>query len=258
MPRLSVEQLLMAGAHFGHLTKRWNPKMKPYIFMAKNGIYIIDLKKTQSLLDEACERVMDIVQKGDKMLFVGTKKQAKDIVRKEAERSGQYYVNERWLGGALTNFRTVRKSVKTLEQLEKKAVDGTYERIRKKEILGLERKKEKLIKYLGGVREMNRLPGGLFVVDTKKELIAVTEARKLDIPVFAILDTNGDPELVDYPIPANDDAYKSIGLIVKTFSDAIVEGCQRPKEEPVPEEKKPEVRRPMRRLRRKTAMDKAT
>jgi len=223
MPQVSLQQLLMSGAHFGHMTRRWNPKMKPYIFMARNGIYIIDLNKTLTCLNEATDAIMKIVKSGDKVLFIGTKKQAKDIVRVEAERSNMPYVTDRWLGGMLTNFTTIRKSIKKLKNFEKMATDGTYDSINKKEILQIERSKEKLEKSIGGIKAMNRLPGAVFVVDTKKEAIAVAEAKKLGIPVFGIVDTNTDPDPVDYPIPANDDAFKSISLIVHTIADGILE-----------------------------------
>ena len=223
MPRVSIQDLLSAGTHFGHLKRKWNPKMKPYIFMERNSIYIIDLKKTQSAIESACEALSQVTKKGEKVVFVGTKKQAKEVVRREAERSGMYYVNERWLGGTLTNFVTIRKSVKHLKNLEKKETDGTYDQITKKEILSIEREKEKLKKVLSGITEMNKLPGAVFVVDTKKEAIAIQEARKLNIPVFGIVDTNSDPDDVDYPIPGNDDAYKSIELITSALTDSILE-----------------------------------
>jgi small subunit ribosomal protein S2 len=227
MPEITLQQLLMSGAHFGHLKRRWNPKMKPYIFMERSGIYIIDLNKTLANLMKACEVIGEISKTGEKVLFLGTKKQAKDIVRVESERCGMPFVTERWLGGMLTNFTTIKKSIKHLKNLEKMAVDGTYDNITKKEILQIERKKEKLEKNLGGIKEMTRLPAGIFVVDTKKEAIAVAEAKKLSIPVFGILDTNSDPDPIDYPIPANDDAFKSISLIVHTIADAVVEGKQK-------------------------------
>jgi small subunit ribosomal protein S2 len=223
MPEITLQQLLMSGAHFGHLTRRWNPKMKPYIFMERSGIYIIDLNKTLNNLKIACAEVARIVSSGEKILFLGTKKQAKDIVRVEAERCGMPYVTERWLGGMLTNYSTIKKSIKHLKNLEKMAMDGTYDNITKKEILQIERKKEKLEKSLGGIKNMNRLPGGLFVVDTKKEDIAVAEANKLNIPVFGILDTNSDPDPINFPIPANDDAFKSISLIVHTITDSVLD-----------------------------------
>jgi len=219
-----LEQLLMAGAHFGHLTRKWNPKMKPYIFMERNGIHIIDLKKTLELLQKSFDEVKKIVQRGEKILFVGTKKQARDIIRAEAERCGMFYVTNRWLGGTLTNFSTIKKSIKHLKNLEKMSMDGTYEKLTKKEVLRLERRREKMEEVLGGFKEMNVLPGALYVVDPKKEAIAVSEANKLGIPVFAMIDTNCDPDPIDFLIPANDDAFKSIGLITHAFVDAILEG----------------------------------
>ena len=223
MPQVTLQQLLMSGAHFGHMTRRWNPKMKPYIFMARNGIYIIDLNKTLQCLNDASDAIAQVVKSGEKVMFIGTKKQAKDIVRIEAERCAMPFVTDRWLGGMLTNFTTIRKSIKQLKNLEKMAIDGTYDNITKKEILQIERKKAKLEKSLGGIKNMNRLPGALFVVDTKKEAIAVAEAKKLGIPVFGVVDTNSDPDPIDYPVPANDDAFKSISLIVHTITDAILE-----------------------------------
>ncbi len=220
---VSLQDLLMAGAHFGHLTRRWNPKMKPYIFMEKNGIYIIDIKKTLKMLDKACEEVAKVARSGEKILFVGTKKQAKEIIKIEAERSGQYYINERWLGGALTNFVTVKKSIRHLKNLEKMATDGTYDKLVKKEILQREREKEKLDRVLGGIKDMTKLPGAIFVVDVKKEAIAVREADKLNIPIIGIIDTNSDPDLIDFPIPGNDDAFKSINVITHAISEAIIE-----------------------------------
>ena len=227
MPRVELEALLQAGAHFGHLTRRWNPKMKPYIFMEKNGIHIIDLKKSQELLESAANAVSNIVAEGKKPLFVGTKQQAKDVVREEANRCNSFYATERWLGGMLTNFTTIRKSVKRLTNIEKMENDGTFEKITKKERLFLTREKDKLQDVLSGVVEMSRLPGFLFVVDVKKEAIAVKEAKRLGIPVVAIVDTNTDPEPIDYPVPANDDALKSIQLVTKVIADAVLEGNQR-------------------------------
>jgi small subunit ribosomal protein S2 len=229
MPEITLQQLLMAGAHFGHLKRRWNPKMKPFIFMERSGIYIIDLNKTLNNLMDACKAITKIVGGGEKILFVGTKKQAKDIIKVESERCGMPYVTERWMGGTLTNFATIKKSVKHLKNLEKMATDGSYDNLLKKEILNVEREKEKLEKSLGGIKEMARLPGAVFVVDTKKESIAVAEAKKLNIPVFGIIDTNSDPDPIDYPIPANDDAFKSISLIVHTVADAVIES--RPKDQ---------------------------
>lgn len=227
MPRIELTDLLNAGAHFGHLTRRWNPKMKPFIFMERNGIHIIDLKKTQELLESACNGLSNIVSEGKKVLFVGTKSQASQVIEKEAKRCGAFYVSKRWLGGMLTNFATIRKSVKRLQNIEKMETDGTYDKITKKEALVLDREKEKLQEVLSGVVDMTRLPGALYVVDIKKEEIAVKEAKKLGIPVFAIIDTNCDPTMVDFPIPANDDAIKSIQAITKIIADAVLEGAER-------------------------------
>lgn len=230
MKKVELTQLLEAGAHFGHLTRRWNPKMKPYIFMEKNGIHIIDLKKTQELLSVACEEISKIAADGKKVLFVGTKKQAKNIIETEARRAGQNWVSERWLGGMLTNFSTIRKSVKRLNNIEKQETDGTFDKITKKERLILSREKDKLKKVLEGVESLNKLPGALFVVDVKKEDIAVKEANRLNIPVFAIVDTNCDPDPIDYVIPANDDAVKTIEIITKQIADSIIEGEAKLKE----------------------------
>jgi len=227
MPRVEVAELLAAGCHFGHLTRRWNPKMRPFIFMERNGIHIIDLMKTSLLLEEACNALSNIVAEGKRVLFVGTKKQAVDVVRETAVRTGQFYVTERWLGGLLTNFTTIRKSVKRLTNIEKMESDGTFDKITKKEVLFLHREKDKLNKVLSGIVDMTRLPGALFVIDVKKEAIAVKEARRLGIPVFAIVDTNCDPGEVDYVIPANDDAIKSIQVIAKAISEAALEGRER-------------------------------
>jgi small subunit ribosomal protein S2 len=229
MPRVELAELLASGAHFGHLTRRWNPKMKPYIFMERNGIHIIDLKKSQQLLDDACNAISNIVAEGKRVLFVGTKKQAKEVVQEQAKRCGQFYFTERWLGGALTNFTTIRKSVKRLTNIEKMETDGTFDKITKKETLFLTREKEKLSRALSGVVDMTRLPGALFVVDVKKEAIAVKEAKRLGVPVFAIVDTNCDPDLIDYIIPANDDALKAVQLVTKTIADAVLEGAERAK-----------------------------
>jgi len=227
MPHIELAELLDAGAHFGHLTRRWNPKMKPFIFMERNGIHIIDLKKTQELLQAASHAITQIVGEGKRVLFVGTKKQASQVIQEEANRCRQFYVSERWLGGMLTNFTTIRKSVKRLTNIEKMETDGTYDKITKKETLVLDREKEKLQGVLSGVVEMTRLPGALFVIDIKKEEIAVKEAKRLGIPVFAIVDTNCDPSTVDYPIPANDDAIKSIQTITKVIADAVIEGAEK-------------------------------
>lgn len=227
MPRVEVAELLAAGCHFGHLTRRWNPKMRPYIFMERNGIHIVDLMKTRILLEEACNAITTIVADGRRVLFVGTKKQAKDVIREEAVRTGEFYVSERWLGGSLTNFATIRKSVKRLTNIEKMESDGTFDKITKKEGLFLQREKDKLNNVLSGVVDMTRLPGALYVVDVKKEAIAVKEANRLNIPVFAIVDTNVDPDGIDYAIPANDDAIKSVQVITKAFANAILEGKER-------------------------------
>lgn len=226
MSKVQIEDLLLAGSHFGHLTRRWNPKMRKYIFMERNGIHIIDLKKTVNLIDEACNAVSKISAEGKKVLFVGTKKQAKAIIKEQAERCESFYVSERWLGGMLTNFNTVRKSIKKLTTLQKMEKDGTLDKFVKKERLIMMRDKEKLEKVLNGISGMTKLPGALFLVDIKKEHIAIDEARKLNIPIYAIVDTNCDPELIDYPIPANDDAVKSIEIITRAFAEAVIEGVQ--------------------------------
>ncbi|MCL4512300.1 MAG: 30S ribosomal protein S2 [Bacteroidetes bacterium] len=230
MPRVTVEALLSSGAHFGHLTRRWDPKMKPYIFMERNGIHIIDLRQTQQLLDEACDAIANLAAEGKKILFVGTKKQARDIIRQQAERAGVHYVTERWLGGMLTNFSTIRKSVRRLQHIEKMETDNTVESMTKKEGLQLKREKDKLEKILSGVRDMNKLPGAVFVVDIKKEHIAIKEAERLGVPIFAMVDTNCDPDPINYVIPSNDDAVKAIEVIVTAVTDAYIEGSQRAKE----------------------------
>jgi small subunit ribosomal protein S2 len=230
MPRVSLEALLSSGAHFGHLTRRWDPKMKPYIFMERNGIHIIDLRQTQQLIDEACEVVANLAAEGKKILCVGTKKQARDIIRQQAQRAGLYYATERWLGGMLTNFSTIRKSVRRLQHIEKMETDNTVENMTKKEGLFLKREKEKLEKTLSGVRDMNKLPGAVFVVDIKKEHIAVAEASRLGIPIFAMVDTNCDPDPITYVIPSNDDAVTAIELVLKALTDAYIEGSQRANE----------------------------
>jgi len=218
-----MRALLEAGVHFGHQTHRWNPKMKPFIFMKRNGIHIIDLAKTVACMQTAQAAVNDVVTRGERILFVCTKKQGQQIVREEALRCGMPAVTERWLGGTLTNLRTIRKSVRRLEDIEKMSQDGTYEFIPKKEALHYEREKAKLDKVLAGFREMDRLPGLLFVVDTRKERIAVNEANKLGIPIIGILDTNADPEKIAYPIPGNDDAIRSIKLITAFIADAVLD-----------------------------------
>ena len=230
MRKVDLVQLIEAGAHFGHLTRRWNPKMKSYIFMEKNGIHIIDLKKTQAHLTESAEELAKLVADGKKVLFFFFKKQDKNVIETEARRCGQNWVSERWLGGMLTNFATIRKSVKRLSNIEKQETDGTFEKITKKERLFLTREKDKLKKVLEGVETMGKLPGALFVVDIKKEDIAVQEAHRLNIPVFAIVDTNCDPEEVDYLIPANDDAVKTVEIITQYMADAVIEGDSKLKE----------------------------
>jgi small subunit ribosomal protein S2 len=224
---ITMKQLLEAGVHFGHQTKRWNPKMKPYIFGARNGIYIIDLQKTVSLARNALRFVSDAVAKGGSVLFIGTKKQAQDAIREEATRAGMFFVTNRWLGGTLTNFKTVKQGIERLKTIEKMAADGTYERLPKKEIAQLEREREKLEKNLGGVKELSRLPSALFVIDTKKEHIAVHEANRLGIPVVAVVDTNCDPEGIEYVIPGNDDAIRSIRLFTGKVAEACIEGKAR-------------------------------
>ncbi len=226
MSVVSMKQLLEAGVHFGHQTRRWNPKMARYIFTERNGIYIIDLQKTVKKLEEAYAFVKEIAANGETVLFVGTKKQAGDSVKEEAERAGVHYVNARWLGGMMTNFKTIQKRIKRLEQLRKMQEDGTFERLTKKEVIKLEQEIEKLEKYLGGIKSMDKLPGALFIVDPRKERIAVAEAKKLGIPIVAIVDTNCDPDEIDYVIPGNDDAIRAVKLIASTMADAIIEGRQ--------------------------------
>ena len=223
---VSMKQLLEAGVHFGHQTRRWNPKMARYIFTERNGIYIIDLQKTVKKLEEAYMFVRDVAANGDSVLFVGTKKQAGESIKEEAERAGALYVNARWLGGMLTNFKTIRQRIQRLEQLRKMQEDGTFDRLPKKEVGKLELEIEKLEKYLGGIKTMNKLPGALFIVDPRKERIAVAEAKKLGIPIVAIVDTNCDPDEIDYVIPGNDDAIRAVKLIASTMADAIIEGRQ--------------------------------
>ena len=235
-----IRELLIAGVHFGHQTQRWNPKMKRYIFTSKNGIYIIDLLKTLQCLKEARQRIYETVAEGESVLFVGTKKQAQEIVSQEAQRCGVFYVVERWLGGTLTNFQTIKKSIDRLLNLEKMSGNGTYDKLLKKEVLRLERKREKLERYLGGIKGMYKLPGLLCVVDAKKERIAVAEANRLGIPVVAIVDTNTDPDPIDYPIPGNDDAIKSIQLITKMLADAVMEAKERISSAVKPEEVTPQ------------------
>ncbi len=226
MAVVSMKQLLEAGVHFGHQTRRWNPKMAEYIYMERNGIYIIDLQKTVKKLEEAYSFVRSLAENGQSILFVGTKKQAQDAVKEEAERVGMFYVNARWLGGMLTNFKTMRTRVDRLAQLKKMQEDGTFDMLPKKEVIKLMGEMAKLEKYLGGVKEMKRLPGALFVIDPRKEHNAIAEARKLHIPIVAIVDTNCDPDEVDYVIPGNDDAIRAIRLISATMANAVQEGRQ--------------------------------
>jgi small subunit ribosomal protein S2 len=230
MSRVELNELIESGAHFGHLTRRWNPKMKTYIFMEKNGIHIIDLKKTQESIEVAAQAMSEIVSQGKRILFVGTKKQAKGSISSEARRSDSNWVSERWLGGMLTNFSTIRKSIKRLQNIEKMESDGTFEKITKKERLVLTREKDKLRKVLDGVETLSKMPGALFVVDIKKESIAINEALRLNIPIFAIVDTNCDPDPIDYIIPANDDASRAIETITKVIADAVIEGNAKSKE----------------------------
>lgn len=226
MAVISMKQLLEAGVHFGHQTRRWNPKMAKYIFTERNGIYIIDLQKTVRKVDEAYNFLRSVAEEGHSVLFVGTKKQAQDAVREEATRAGMFYVNERWLGGMLTNFQTIQKRIVRLKELETMEADGTFDRLTKKEVLQLRHEMEKLEKYLNGIKEMHRLPGAIFVVDPRKERIAVAEARKLNIPIVAIVDTNCDPDEIDYVIPGNDDAIRAVRLLTGRMADAVLEGRQ--------------------------------
>ena len=226
MAVVSMKQLLEAGVHFGHQTRRWNPKMAEYIYMERNGIYIIDLAKTVKKLEEAYDFVRTLSENGQSILFVGTKKQAQEAVKEEAERVGMYYVNARWLGGMLTNFRTMRTRIDRLAQLKKMEADGTFAMLPKKEVIKHQGEIAKLEKYLGGVKEMKKLPGALFIVDPRKERNAIAEARKLHIPIVAIVDTNCDPDEVDYVIPGNDDAIRAIRLIASTMANAVTEGRQ--------------------------------
>jgi len=221
-----MKELLEAGVHFGHQTKRWNPKMKRFIFGSRNGIYIIDLQKTLKKFREAAGYITEVAQKGGQFLFVGTKRQAQESIELEAQRCNMFYVNNRWLGGTLTNFKTIRKSVETLERYEAMATDGTYDALTKKEILSIEKKKEKLLKVLSGIKNMSRLPDVIFVVDPNRERIAVAEANKLGIPVIAIVDTNCDPEPIDFVIPGNDDAIRAVKLFTNRFAESVIRGIE--------------------------------
>ncbi len=226
MSIISMKQLLEAGVHFGHQTRRWNPKMKEYIFTERNGIYIIDLQKTVKKMEEAYEFVKNISAEGGTILFVGTKKQAQESIKEEAERCGMYYVNQRWLGGMLTNFKTIRKRIDRLHELEKMEEEGVFEVLPKKEVINLRHEKERLEKNLSGIKNMTELPQAVFVVDPRKERIAVQEARKLQIPLIAIVDTNCDPDEIDYVIPGNDDAIRAVKLITEKIANAVIEGRQ--------------------------------
>ena len=231
MSVISMKQLLEAGVHFGHQTRRWNPKMAQYIFTERNGIYIIDLQKTVKKAEEAYKAMKEVAETGKPILFVGTKKQAQDAIRTEAERCGMYYVNERWLGGMLTNFKTIQSRIARLKDIERMAEDGTFDVLPKKEVLKLRAEKEKLEKYLNGMKDMPELPGAMFVVDPRKENIAIQEAHRLGIPVFGIVDTNCDPEELDYAIPGNDDAIRAVKLITGAMANAIIEARQGAEEE---------------------------
>ncbi len=226
MSVVSMKQLLEAGVHFGHQTRRWNPKMKQYIFQERNGIYIIDLQKTVKMMDVAYNFIRELAARGGKVLFVGTKKQAQDAIKEEATRCGMFYVNQRWLGGTLTNFQTIKTRIERLKEIEKMEEDGTFEVLPKKEVLVLKREKERLEKFLGGIKEMTEYPDAIFIVDPRKERIAVQEARKLNIPIVAMVDTNCDPDEIDYVIPANDDAIRAVRLITSKIADAVIEGRQ--------------------------------
>lgn len=226
MSVISMKQLLEAGVHFGHQTRRWNPKMAEYIYMQRNGIHIIDLQKTVGMVDSAYNEISDIVANGGTILFVGTKKQAQDAIATEAERCGMFYVNERWLGGMLTNFRTIRSRIERLKEIEKMDEDGIFERLPKKEVLKLRKEQEKLQKNLGGIKEMKRIPDAIFIIDPKKERICISEAKALGIELIGICDTNCDPDELDYVIPGNDDAIRAVKLIVSKMADAVVEANQ--------------------------------
>ena len=224
MSVISMKQLLEAGVHFGHQTRRWNPKMAEYIFTERNGIYIIDLQKTVKKIEEAYDFIREVAEDGGEILFVGTKKQAQETIKEEAERVGMHFVDARWLGGMLTNFKTIKKRIERLSQLHTMEEDGTFDLLPKKEVIGLRGEMEKLEKYLGGIKNLKKAPAALFVVDPRKERIAIAEAKKLNIPIVAIVDTNCDPEDVDYVIPGNDDAIRAVKLVVSTIANAVIEG----------------------------------
>jgi len=224
MAKIPMREMLEAGVHFGHQTNRWDPRMKPYIFGARNGIYIIDLQQTVPMFDAAYEFLVKVTARGDKVLFVGTKRQAQEVVQEHSRRAGQFFVNNRWLGGTLTNYRTVRQSIDRLRAIEKMDEDGTFEKLTKKEVLFLTREQQKLEKNLGGIKDMAKLPGAIFVIDTRKEHIAIAEAKKLGIPVVGLVDTNCNPENIDFIVPGNDDAIRSIRLFINRAADACIEG----------------------------------
>ena len=236
MSVIAMKQLLEAGVHFGHQTRRWNPKMAEYIFTERNGIYIIDLQKTVKKIEEAYDFIRSVAQEGGEILFVGTKKQAQETIKEEAIRVGMHYVDARWLGGMLTNFKTIKKRIERLSQLHKMEEDGTFDLLPKKEVIGLKGEMEKLEKYLGGIKEMKKAPAAIFIVDPRKERIAIAEAKKLNIPIVAIVDTNCDPEDVDYVIPGNDDAIRAVKLVVSTIANAVIEGREGKSEAPAEEE----------------------
>ncbi len=238
MAVINMKQLLEAGVHFGHQTRRWNPKMSKFIFTERNGIYIIDLQKTVKKVEEAYKFVKSVAEEGKPVLFVGTKKQAQEAIKQEAERSEMYYVNERWLGGMLTNYKTIKNRIARLRSLEKMEEDGTFDLLPKKEVIKLRHEKAKLEKYLNGIKDMPELPGAIFVIDPRKEKIAIKEAQKLGIPVVGIVDTNCDPDEMDYPIPGNDDAIRAVKLITSTMANAIIEAKQEVPEEVAAEEEK--------------------
>ncbi|MDR2039637.1 MAG: 30S ribosomal protein S2 [Bacteroidales bacterium] len=255
MSKVTIQQLLDAGCHFGHLKRKWNPHMAPYIFMERNGIHIIDLQKTQAKLEEAAQALKQIAKSGRKVLFVATKKQAKDIVAEKVKPAGMPYVTERWPGGMLTNFPTIRKAVKKMSTIDKMVTDGTFDNMAKREKLQVSRQRAKLEKNLGSIADMARLPAALFVIDIMKERIAVNEARRLNIPVFGMVDTNSDPELIDFPIPANDDAANSIAIIVDTVVSAIQEGSNERKLEKGNEDQAPQQKKTKKTAKRNVAED---
>ena len=236
MSVIAMKQLLEAGVHFGHQTRRWNPKMAEYIFTERNGIYIIDLQKTVKKIEEAYDFIRSVAADGGEILFVGTKKQAQETIKEEAIRVGMHYVDARWLGGMLTNFKTIKKRIERLSQLHKMEEDGTFDLLPKKEVIGLHGEMDKLEKYLGGIKEMKQAPAAIFVVDPRKERIAIAEAKKLNIPIVAIVDTNCDPEDVDYVIPGNDDAIRAVKLVVSTIANAVIEGREGKAEAPAEDE----------------------